>query len=96
MDYEAKDWRTQHELLISLGSVRLRSTRASSDHENFAVSCGRRDGRKTLSSCATHETTATTANPTHRTYSRNELNTTGQPDIAGAIEAVNPDAQITR
>jgi hypothetical protein len=43
----------------------------------------------TLSSCATHETTATTANPTHRTYSRNELNKTGQPDTAGAIEAVN-------
>jgi hypothetical protein len=53
-------------------------------------------GAITLSSCATHETTATTANPIHRTYSRNELNKTGQPDTAGAIEAVNPDAQITR
>jgi hypothetical protein len=38
----------------------------------------------TLSSCATHETTATTANPTHRTYSRSDLNKTGQPDTAGA------------
>ncbi len=53
-------------------------------------------GAITLSSCATHETTATTANPTHPTYSRNELNKTGQPDNAGAIEVVNPDAQITR
>ena len=53
-------------------------------------------GAITLSSCATHETTATTANPTHRTYSRSDLNKTGQPDTAGAIEAVNPDAQITR
>jgi hypothetical protein len=38
----------------------------------------------------------TTANRTHRTYSRSDLNKTGQPDTAGAIEAVDPDAQITR
>ena len=52
-----------------------------------------------LSSCATHETTTTSstnANPARRTYSRSELNQTGQPDTAGAIEAVDPDAQITR
>ena len=49
----------------------------------------------TLSSWATHEAT-TTANRTHRTYSRSDLNKTGQPDTAGAIEAVDPDAQITR
>jgi hypothetical protein len=50
-----------------------------------------------LSSCATHETTTTTtANPARRTYSRSELNQTGQPDTAGAIEAVDPNAQITR
>jgi hypothetical protein len=50
-----------------------------------------------LSGCATHETTTTTtANPARRTYSRSELNQTGQPDTAGAIEAVDPGAQITR
>ena len=50
-----------------------------------------------LSGCASHETTTTTtANPARRTYSRSELNQTGQPDTAGAIEAVDPDAQITR
>jgi len=54
-------------------------------------------GAITLSSCATHETTATTtANRTHQTYSRSDLNKTGQPDTAGAIEAADPDAQITR
>ena len=36
----------------------------------------------------------TTANRTHRTYSRSDLNKTGQPDTAGAIEAVNPDGRI--
>jgi hypothetical protein len=50
-----------------------------------------------LSGCASHETTTTTtANPASRTYSRSELNKTGQPDTAGAIQAVDPDAQITR
>jgi hypothetical protein len=49
-----------------------------------------------LSGCTTHETTTTTttANPARRTYSRGELNQTGQPDTAGAIQAVDPDAQI--
>jgi outer membrane murein-binding lipoprotein Lpp len=51
-----------------------------------------------LSGCASHETTTTTstANPARRTYSNSQLNKTGQPDTAGAIEAVDPDAQITR
>jgi hypothetical protein len=50
-----------------------------------------------LSSCATHETTTTTtANPARRTYSSSELKKTGQPDTAGAIEAADPDARITR
>ncbi len=48
-----------------------------------------------LSACATHETTTTTtANPARRTYSRSELNQTGQPDTAGAIQAVDSSAQI--
>ena len=49
-----------------------------------------------LSGCATHETTTTTttANPARRTYSGSELKQTGQPDTAGAIEAVDPNAQI--
>jgi hypothetical protein len=48
-----------------------------------------------LSGCATHETTTTTtANPARRTYSKNELNQTGQPDTAGAIQAVDSSAQI--
>jgi len=51
-------------------------------------------GAITLSSCATHETTATTANPTHRTYSSGELKKTGQLDTPGAIEAVDSSAQI--
>jgi curli biogenesis system outer membrane secretion channel CsgG len=50
-----------------------------------------------LSGCATHEattTTTTTANPANQTYSRSELNQTGQPDTAGAISGVDPGAQI--
>jgi len=48
-----------------------------------------------LSGCASHETTATTsANPAERTYSRGDLNRTGRPDTAGAIEGAAPDAQI--
>jgi hypothetical protein len=52
----------------------------------------------TLSGCATHETTTTTttSNPARRTYSGSELKQTGQPDTAGAIEAVDPNAQIAR
>ena len=51
-----------------------------------------------LAACATHETTTTTtnANPARRTYSSGELKKTGQPDTAGAIEAADPAAQITR
>jgi hypothetical protein len=49
-----------------------------------------------LSGCATHETTTTTAaaNPARQTYSRSQLNKAGQPDTAGAIEAVDSSAQI--
>jgi hypothetical protein len=49
-----------------------------------------------LLGCASHETTATTstANPAKQTYSRSELNQTGQPDTAGAINAVDSGAQI--
>ena len=48
-----------------------------------------------LSGCATHETTTTTtANPARRTYSKSELNQTGQPDTASAIQAVDSSAQI--
>ena len=55
-------------------------------------------GAITLSACASHETTTatTTANPARRTYSRSELNQTGQPDTAGAIQSVDPNAQISR
>ena len=55
-------------------------------------------GAITLSGCASHETTTatTTANPARRTYSSGELKKTGQPDTAGAIEAADPAAQITR
>jgi hypothetical protein len=49
-----------------------------------------------LAGCATHETTTTTttANPARQAYSRSQLNKTGQPDTAGAIEAVDSSAQI--
>ena len=48
-----------------------------------------------LSGCATHEPTATaTANPAKQTYNRSELSQTGQPDTAGAINAVDSGAQI--
>jgi hypothetical protein len=49
-----------------------------------------------LSGCATHETSATNtpANPAKQTYSRSELGQTGQPDTAGAINAVDSGAQI--
>ena len=55
-------------------------------------------GAITLSGCASHETTTTTttANPARRTYGRSELNQTGQPDTAGAIQSVDPNAQISR
>jgi hypothetical protein len=54
-------------------------------------------GAITLSGCASHEattTTATSANPARQTYSRSELNQTGRPDTAGAIEAVDSSARI--
>jgi hypothetical protein len=48
-----------------------------------------------LLGCASHETTATTtANPAKQTYSTSELKQTGQPDTAGAINAVDSGAQI--
>jgi outer membrane murein-binding lipoprotein Lpp len=48
-----------------------------------------------LAGCATHETTSTTtANPARQTYSSSQLKKTGQPDTAGAIEAVDSSAQI--
>lgn len=49
-----------------------------------------------LSGCASHETTTTTttASPARQTYSRSQLNQTGQPDTAGAIQAVDSSAQI--
>jgi len=49
-----------------------------------------------LSACATHETTTTTttSNPARQTYSSSQLKQTGQPNTAGAIEAVDPSAQI--
>ena len=44
---------------------------------------------------ASHETTVTTtANPAKQTYSRSELKQTGQPDTAGAINAVDSGAQV--
>ena len=54
-------------------------------------------GTMMLTGCATHETTTTTtstANPARQTYSKRQLNQTGQPDTAGAIEAVDSSAQI--
>ena len=53
-------------------------------------------GAITLSGCASHETTTTTASasPARQTYSKSELNQTGQPDTAGAIQAVDSSAQI--
>ena len=54
-------------------------------------------GAITLSGCASHEattTTTTSANPARQTYSRSELNQTGRPDTAGAIEAVDSSARI--
>ena len=53
-------------------------------------------GAISLSGCASHETTTTTASasPARQTYSKSELNQTGQPDTAGAIEAVDSSAQI--
>lgn len=55
-------------------------------------------GAITLSGCTSQETTATTttAKPARQTYSRSELNQTGQPDTAGAIQSVDPNAQISR
>lgn len=48
-----------------------------------------------LLGCASHETTTTTAaNPAKQNYSRSELNQTGQPDAAGAINVVDSGAQI--
>jgi uncharacterized lipoprotein YbaY len=50
-----------------------------------------------LSACATHETTtttATTSNSAGQTYNSSQLKQTGQPNTAGAIEAVDPSAQI--
>jgi hypothetical protein len=49
-----------------------------------------------LSGCATHETTTTTtaANPARQTYSNSELRETGQPNTAGAIEAVDSSVQV--
>jgi pyrroline-5-carboxylate reductase len=54
-------------------------------------------GAMILSGCATHETTTTTttnANPASRTYNKSQLNQTGRPDTAGAIEAADPSVQI--
>jgi len=55
-------------------------------------------GAITLLGCASHETTTTTttASPARQTYSKSELNQTGQPDTAGAIQSVDPNAQISR
>ena len=50
-----------------------------------------------LLSCATHETTTTTAgtaNPAQRTYSSGELKKTGQLDTAGAINSADPGVGI--
>ena len=54
-------------------------------------------GLDMLSGCTTHETTTTTTtttNPARQTYSNSQLRQTGQPNTAGAIEAVDSSAQV--